>query len=130
MAILFMVTAYKAPIDLGKLIVRNIIGEVFGNNLIRVTVDLFNYREIMNSIATEKTEGEVPALSYTTEYDGAIKQRVFNIHGFEVIVVYDLKTFKPMFFMDATVAGTICEHWVNTEKVQNPRGFTGLAFTG
>ena len=114
---------FKAPTDLGKLIVRNVIGDVFGNNLIRVTLDLFNYRQIVNSIATEKVPGTVPVLSYTVEYDDRIKQRVFNIHGYEVIVVYNLVTYKPEFFMDATVANSINEKWENTEKKQVSRGF-------
>jgi hypothetical protein len=124
-----MVTIFKAPTDLGKLIVRNVIGEVFGNNLIRVTLDLFNYRQIVNSIATEKVPGTVPALPYTVEYDDKVKQRVFNLYGMEVIVVYNLITYKPEFFMDATIANSICEHFENTEKKQVSRGFSTRVVT-
>lgn len=119
-----MVTVFKLPTDLGKLVVRNVIGEVFGDNLIRVTLDLHNYRQIVQSIATEKVAGSTPALPYTVEYDGKIKQRIFNIYDMEVIVVYNLITYKPEFFMDASIAKSICEHWENTEKKQVSRGFS------
>lgn len=119
-----MATLFKAPNNLGKLVVRSIIGDVFGNNLVRVTVDLFNYHQIVSSIATEKVAGSTPVLPYTTEYDESVKQRVFNLYGIEVIVVYNLVTFKPEFFMDSTVAKSIHEPWEKAEKKQVSRGFS------
>lgn len=118
-----MVTIFKAPTDLGKLVVRSLIGEVFGNNLRRITLDLFHYRQIVQSIATEKVAGASPVLPYVVEYDENVKQRVFNLYGMEVIVVYNKLTYKPEFFMDATIAESIHEPWENTEKKQNSRGF-------
>lgn len=128
-----MANFFATPIDLGKLVVRSVIGDVFGNNLVRVTLDLFNYRQIKQSIASEKPDAfgnkVESVLPYTVEYDGPIKQRVFHLYDKEIIVVFNLTTYQPEFFMDAEIAKSIHEPMVKADKIQVSRGFSTRTVT-
>ena len=124
-----MAFKFKAPIDLGRFVVRNLIGEVFGNNIIRISADLFNYRQIVQSINSENPDRITgikaePVLKYTTAYDGNVKQRIFNLYGHEIRTVFNPALNTQCLYMDATEAKLLHEPMV-TDKVQdNSWGFS------
>lgn len=113
---------FNNVLDLGRLAVRNLIGPVMPSGLQQVSIDLYNYQQVKQSLASEKPDmygnKVAPVLAYKTVKDGSFKVRVFTIHNETVCVVYNKQTFKPEFFMDTKRANAILEPWIKVDALE------------
>jgi len=124
--------------DLGKLVVRSIIGDVFGNNMVRVTLDLFNYNACVTSINFEKadfkaTRAGKPApvapaglIPFTRIHEGDTLIRVFKLHGHEVLESVNPISYTAEFYMNADLAKQLHEPWTKTVENKVAEGTYGM----
>jgi hypothetical protein len=112
------VSSRNAALELGKLVVRNIIGEPTEAGNVRVTLDLGTFFKVSESMrAVNKKDGAVAhyAGKKVTDQFGKATFVFDDVMGHKLFAKY--VDFKPEFYMNAAEAATLHEPYATTREV-------------